>query len=76
MEIPYFTSEKIKFQLVMCAAGNAICLVRTGALAQKIIRKSDSGQARAWALQKALADSLSASVSQGLQGSGDAFSPA
>ena len=38
-EIPFFTSEKIKFQLIMCAAGNAICLVRTGALAQKIIRK-------------------------------------
>ncbi|MBQ8075855.1 MAG: hypothetical protein IJ237_07715 [Oscillospiraceae bacterium] len=38
-EIPYFSSERIKFQLIMCAAGNAICLVRTGALAQKIIRK-------------------------------------
>lgn len=39
MEIPYFTSEKIQFQLLTCSAGNAMCLVRTGALCQKIIRK-------------------------------------
>lgn len=38
-DIPYFRSEKIKFQLIMCTAGNALCIVRTGALAQKIIRK-------------------------------------
>ena len=38
-EIPYFTSEKIQFQLLTCSAGNAMCLVRTGALCQKIIRK-------------------------------------
>ena len=38
-EIPYFTNEKIKFQLIICTAGNARCLVRTGELAQKIIRK-------------------------------------
>lgn len=37
--IPYFVSDKVKFQLVICAAGNAMCLIRTGALAQKIIRK-------------------------------------
>ncbi|MBP3209677.1 MAG: hypothetical protein J6M64_07225 [Oscillospiraceae bacterium] len=38
-ELPFFTSERTQFQMVMCAAGNAICVVRTGALAQKIIRK-------------------------------------
>lgn len=38
-DIPYFRSEKIKFQLIICTAGNALCIVRTGALAQKIIRK-------------------------------------
>ena len=38
-EIPYFTSEKIQFQLLTCGAGNAMCLVRTGELCQKIIRK-------------------------------------
>ena len=37
--IPYFTSEKIKFQLIVCAAGNAMCIVRTGGLAGRIIRK-------------------------------------
>ena len=37
--IPYFKSENIKFQLIICAAGNAMCIVRTGSLAQKIIRK-------------------------------------
>ncbi len=37
--IPYFVSDKIKFQIFDCSAGNAIFLVRTGALAQKIIRK-------------------------------------
>lgn len=38
-EIGYFTSEKVKFQLITNIAGNALCLVRTGALCQKIIRK-------------------------------------
>lgn len=38
-EIPYFNSDKIKFQLLTCGAGNAMCLVRTGELCQKIIRK-------------------------------------
>ncbi len=37
--IPYFTSPEVKFQLIICAAGNALCLVRTGALCQKIIRR-------------------------------------
>ncbi len=37
--IPYFTSPKVQFQLIICAAGNALCLVRTGALCQKIIRR-------------------------------------
>jgi len=36
-DIPYFRSEKIKFQLIICTAGNALCIVRTGELAQKII---------------------------------------
>ena len=38
-EIPYFGSDKIQFQLLTCSAGNAMCLVRTGELCQKIIRK-------------------------------------
>ncbi len=38
-DIPYFTTPGIKFQLIICAAGNAICIVRTGALCQKIIRR-------------------------------------
>lgn len=38
-KIGYFTSEKVKFQLIMCIAGNALCIVRTGALCQKLIRK-------------------------------------
>lgn len=38
-EIPYFSSDKIQFQLLTCGAGNAMCLVRTGELCQKIIRK-------------------------------------
>lgn len=38
-KIPYFSSEKIQFQLIICAAGNALCIVRTGALCQKIIRR-------------------------------------
>lgn len=37
--IPYFMSDRIRFQLIICAAGNALCMVRTGALCQKIIRK-------------------------------------
>ncbi len=35
----YFESEKIKFQLIISTAGNAICIVRTGRLCSKIIRK-------------------------------------
>ena len=38
-EIPYFTNEKTQFQLLNCAAGNAMFVARTGALAQKIVRK-------------------------------------
>ena len=38
-DIPFLTSEKTLFQLIICSAGNALCMVRTGALAQKIIRK-------------------------------------
>lgn len=37
--IPYFVSEKIRFQLIVCAAGNAMCIVRTGELAGRLIRK-------------------------------------
>ena len=37
--IPYFHSPGIKFQLIICTAGNALAIVRTGALCQKIIRK-------------------------------------
>lgn len=39
VQIPYFFSDKIRFQLLTCNAGNAMCLVRTGELCQKIIRK-------------------------------------
>ena len=38
-EIPYFSSDKIQFQLLTCGAGNAMCIVRTGELCRKIIRK-------------------------------------
>lgn len=38
-QIPYFVSDKIQFQLLTCGAGNAMCLVRSGRLCQKIIRK-------------------------------------
>ena len=37
--VPYFENPAIKFQLILNAAGNAMFIVRTGALAQKIIRK-------------------------------------
>ena len=37
--IPYFEEEGVLFQLMICTAGNAIFLARSGALAQKIIRK-------------------------------------
>ena len=37
-ELPYFRDTSVKFQLITCQAGNAIFIVRTGALAQKIIR--------------------------------------
>ena len=37
--IPYFENEKVKFQQIVCAAGNAMFIIRTGAFAQKIIRK-------------------------------------
>lgn len=36
---PYFVSDKIKFQIINCAAGNSMCIVRTGALCRQIIRK-------------------------------------
>lgn len=38
-EIPYFTSDRILFQLIIAAAGNALCIVRTGSLCRSIIRK-------------------------------------
>ena len=37
--IPYFDNDGVIFQLMICAAGNAMFLARTGRLAQKIIRK-------------------------------------
>ncbi|MBP3722616.1 MAG: hypothetical protein J6I62_05135 [Selenomonadaceae bacterium] len=37
--VPYFDNPKIKAQQIICAAGNALLLVRRGELAQKIIRK-------------------------------------
>lgn len=37
--IPYFDDKDVLLQLVICAAGNAMFLARTGRLAQKIIRK-------------------------------------
>ena len=37
--VPYFEDENIKFQLLISAAGNAMFIARSGALAQKIIRK-------------------------------------
>ena len=37
--IPYFDSDEIQFQLISSSSGNAICIVRTGSLCQKIIRK-------------------------------------
>lgn len=37
--IPYFQDKNIKVQQVICSAGNALLIIRTGALAQKIIRK-------------------------------------
>ena len=39
-EIPFFTSEKVQFQLISSIAGNALFLCRSGALCQKIIRKT------------------------------------
>lgn len=38
-ELPYFRNPSVQFQLITCQAGNAIFIARTGALAQKIIRK-------------------------------------
>lgn len=38
-DIPYFTDSKIKIQQIVCTAGNALMLFRSGALAQKVIRK-------------------------------------
>ena len=38
-EIPYFSDRRIQFQLMTCAAGNAMFLVRTGELAGRLIRK-------------------------------------
>lgn len=37
--IPYFENDEVLFQLMICAAGNAMFLARTGRLAQKLIRK-------------------------------------
>ena len=37
--VPFFENSGILFQMMMCAAGNAMFLVRTGRLAQQIIRK-------------------------------------
>lgn len=37
--IPYFGNDGVLFQLMICAAGNAMFLARTGRLAQKLIRK-------------------------------------
>lgn len=38
-DIPYFNNNKIRFQLIISSAGNALCIVRTGKLCSKIIRK-------------------------------------
>ena len=38
-ELPYFRNPSVQFQLITCQAGNAIFIARTGALAQKIIRR-------------------------------------
>lgn len=38
-EIPYFKNKRIKVQQIVCTAGNAMLLFRSGALAQKVIRK-------------------------------------
>ena len=37
--IPYLDDARVKVQQIACIAGNAFLIVRTGALAQKIIRK-------------------------------------
>ncbi len=37
--IPYFEDTGVLFQLMICTAGNAMFVARTGRLAQKIIRK-------------------------------------
>ncbi|MBQ9009817.1 MAG: hypothetical protein IJ088_10880 [Clostridia bacterium] len=37
--IPYFENEKVLFQIIICTAGNAMFVARTGRLAQQIIRK-------------------------------------
>ena len=37
--IPYFDDPKIKVQQIICSAGNALLIVRTGALAKQMIRK-------------------------------------
>ena len=37
--IPYFEDKNIKVQQILCSAGKALLILRTGALAQKIIRK-------------------------------------
>lgn len=38
-DIPWFVSPEIQFQLINCAAGNAMCMVRTGRLCQQLIRR-------------------------------------
>ncbi len=37
--VPYFVTDRVRFQIFVCAAGNAMAIVRTGRLCQKIIRK-------------------------------------
>ena len=37
--LPYFEDTNVRFQQIINTSGNAIFLARTGALAQKIIRK-------------------------------------
>ena len=38
-KIPWFEDSRIQFQLIFCAAGNAMFLARTGELAGRIVRK-------------------------------------
>ena len=38
-EIPYFKNKRIKVQQIVCTAGNAMLIFRSGALAQKVISR-------------------------------------